>query len=516
MPEPVLAPTTIPIGRSPVVTPMVVQPPVQVATPAQAPVQAASPEEANAAVPQYPGIPEPGQDLVSIQATVARLKEIVEMMTGTRAGGSETDVVGGHLLLQKSSANSSARLEEINQVTANANFAMAARVVTLEAEFRNVTGENPNGATLSAYLEETLQVYTDADEALALRSLYMEAELEMNPSTHASAKLTEIDTAIVTTLPNSITAVANRTTSLETTINTPTTGLVAKVGVLETATTINLPNSISAVANRTTDLEVELEFNTTTKVSAKLTVMEEATADANALASSAAVKFGVYGSFGASTALPAGYFEFSGVYNQDSITGASSTLYNMVFAVNNFFIKDPSTAVPKTVFAYSAGKFTFTGDVEINGSLVVNGTIVNDKIGYQAVSKIAAASAAVGSGGFIGVALTVRQAGRVLVVVTMNDGSASLRGSPSSGGYYPIVNCGVYQSGALIGYLNVVDGLVSNSYLGGSAYSFFIASFPSAVQLVTPELNLNSYYFEVQNATPYTCGFSISATELSK
>jgi hypothetical protein len=516
VPEPVLASTTIPI-----ISPRVASIPLpQAATPAQAPIQAVSPEDANAAAPAYPGIPEPGQDLVSIQATVARLKEIVEMMTGTRAGGSETDVVGGHLLLQKSSANSSARLEEINQVTANANFAMAAHILILDAEFRNVTGEDPTGTTFKAHLDETLQVYTDADEAIALRTLNMEVALDMTSGTSASARLNTIEQATVTDLPAGISAVALRATYLETELHmNATTHLSARLSTIEQATVTDLPAGISAVANRTTDLEVELEFNTTTKVSARLQTVEDVSAHADASGARAELKFGVHGSFGSSTALPAGYFEFSGVYYTDPNStppGLPSTTYNMVFAVNNFFIKDPSTAVPKTVFQYSAGKFTFTGDVEINGSLVVNGTIINEKIGYQAVSRIAAAAATLNAGGFIGAAVTVRQAGRVLVVVTMNDGSYSFRSSPATGGYYPIVSCGVYQNGTRIGDLNVVDGLVSNNFSPPSSYGFFMASFPSAVQIVTPELNFGSYYFEVQNATLYTAGFSITVTELSK
>ena len=504
MPEPVLAPTTIPIGRSPVVTPMVVQPPVQVATPAQAPVQAVSPEDANAAVPQYPGIPEPGQDLVSMQATVVRLKEIVEMMTGTRAGGSETDVVGGHLLLQKSSANSSARLEEINQVTANANFAMAARVVILEAEFRNITGEDPNGSTLSAYLEETLQVYTDADEAIALRTLNMESALNMTSGTNVSARLNTIETTNVTQ-GTDITAVASRTLALETTINTPTTGVTARLSTVE-STNVTQGANISANASSITTLNAQI--NTPgTGIAAELSVTSSVAATAAGNAATALTRFGVYGTINGVS----GGFTFSGILKNDG-----SVSYFMEFEVGTFILRDPSTGVAKQVFVYSAGKFTFTGDVEIHGNLVVNGTVINEKIGYQAVSKIAAASAGVSSGGFIGAALTVRQSGRVLVVVTMNDGSASLRASAASGGYYPVTSCNVYQSGALIGYLNVVDGLVSNNYLGGSAYSFFMASFPSAVQIVTPELSAGSYYFEVQNATLYTAGFSITVTELSK
>ena len=228
MPEGVLAPFVVPRGMaSPTPTPLVDNPaPI---TPQSAPQKAASPQDANAIAPKYPAIPEPGQDVVSLQATVVRLKEAVEMMTGT-IGGSETDLVGGYLLLQKSTANSSARLEEINQVTANANFAMATHILILDAEFRAITGTDPTGNTLKAHLDEQFLVYADADEALAFRALNMETALQMTSGTTASARLTSIESTNVSQ-GNVISVHSSQITTLDAQINTETIGIAARLQV---------------------------------------------------------------------------------------------------------------------------------------------------------------------------------------------------------------------------------------------------------------------------------------------
>lgn len=325
VPEAVLAATTIPI-----VTPLV-EAPLSIAT-SSSPVQAVSPRDANAVAPTYPGIPEPGQDLVSLQATVLRLKETVEMMNGTR-GDEETDLVGGYLLLQKSTANSSARLEILNQVTANANFAMATRITTLEAEFRTFTGVDPTGTTFNAKLTETLQVYADADEALALRSTNLEASMYA-PTTGALARITSTESVNVTQGAN-ITANATAITTLSTIVGT------------NTANISTLTTSVNGTA----------------------------------------VKFGVLGSINGIS----GGFTFSGVLRND---GAVS--YFMEFEVGTFILRNPATGTAAAVFDYDSGnaRFTFNGNVIINGNLLVNGTVITGKIGTSAVTQSLATTGA--------------------------------------------------------------------------------------------------------------------------
>lgn len=518
MPEAVLAPTTIPI-----VSPRVALAPPQATTPAQAPVQSVSPQDANASVPTYPGIPEPGQDPVSLQATVLRLKEIVEMLTGTRAGGSETDVVGGYLLLQKSTANSSARLEIINQVTANANFAMASHITILDAEFKNTTGLDPDGTTFKAHLDETLQVYTDADEALAFRALNLESALVMTSGTNASARLNSIESTNVTQGTN-ITANANRITTLETTINTPGTGVTARLSTVES---VNVTQSadigtnaanISAVASRTTNLETTI--NTPgSGVTARLTTVESVAATANANAATAVVKFGVTGTINGVS----GGFTFSGVLRND---GAVS--YFMEFEVGTFILRNPATGAAAAVFDfnYPTNQFTFNGNVTIHGNLVVDGTIngvkitngavSNPKVLDNAISNNSAGSGSIGFGSRVGTSLSVRQGGRVLIVAMLIDGSGSFRTAGAFGGFYPIFNCGVYVNGSLLGYLNVLDGVVATQALGSGIYQFYRATFPSAVQLIHGPLSAGFYTYEVQNDTGFGATFTISVTELAK
>ena len=168
------------------------------------------------------------------------------MMTGT-IGGSETDLVGGYLLLQKSTANSSARLEEINQVTANANFAMATHILILDAEFRAITGTDPTGNTLKAHLDEQFLVYADADEALAFRALNMETALQMTSGTTASARLTSIESTNVSQ-GNVISVHSSQITTLDAQINTETIGIAARLQV--TSSVAISANSAAQDGNR--------------------------------------------------------------------------------------------------------------------------------------------------------------------------------------------------------------------------------------------------------------------------
>jgi hypothetical protein len=55
------------------------------------------------------------------------------------------------------------------------------------------------------------------------------------------------------------------------------------------------------------------------------------------------------------------------------------------FTASKFVFTDSGAATD--VFTYTGGKFVLTGDVEVNGSLVVNGTIVTDKISANAVTN---------------------------------------------------------------------------------------------------------------------------------
>ena len=55
------------------------------------------------------------------------------------------------------------------------------------------------------------------------------------------------------------------------------------------------------------------------------------------------------------------------------------------FTANQFRFVDSGTS--KTVWAYSGGKFVFTGDVSINGSLVIDGTVSEDQLALYSATR---------------------------------------------------------------------------------------------------------------------------------
>ncbi len=96
---------------------------------------------------------------------------------------------------------------------------------------------------------------------------------------------------------------------------------------------------------------------------------------------------------------PTGYKAYFGVYLRASADSTPGTerragmhlgLTNAdggVFAldVDKFILRDNSSGDLSSVFTYSGGLFTMTGNVTVNGSFVVNGTITSTKIGTSAV-----------------------------------------------------------------------------------------------------------------------------------
>lgn len=83
------------------------------------------------------------------------------------------------------------------------------------------------------------------------------------------------------------------------------------------------------------------------------------------------------------------------------------------FTASKFVFTDSGTA--KQVFTYTGGKFVLTGDVSINGNLVVNGTISTDKVTDNAITNIAT-----GEGDSSGASCPIyaRAGDRILATVT--------------------------------------------------------------------------------------------------
>src|SRR3954462_15855637 len=92
-----------------------------------------SPQRLTTSIPTYPFFPEPGQDLISLQTSVKRLKEGYEMMTGQR-GPNEYSLVEGLLSITKKTGNSIARIIELTEVQATTTSALVAWTKILEAD----------------------------------------------------------------------------------------------------------------------------------------------------------------------------------------------------------------------------------------------------------------------------------------------------------------------------------------------------------------------------------------------
>lgn len=260
----------------------------------------------NRALPQYPSVPEPSQDLPSIKEALMRLKEGYEMLTGQR-GRAEYNLVEGLISIHKQLGNSTARMLELNEIRVSETSASAKRIEILEAEISDARGVEPD-------------------------------------------------------------------------------------------------------------------------LAAKLTVMSEATVDAQDDASLALTRFGVSGTINGTT----GGFTLTGILKNDG----SAPAFSMEFDVNEFRIRDPVLNTAPTVFLYSGGKFGFTGDVFINGSLVVSGSIdtlqladdavENPKIAGNAVTNTATNTGTVAAGSELIAQITTRAGADLLVMVGITDTSATV------------------------------------------------------------------------------------------
>jgi hypothetical protein len=355
-----------------------------------------SPTAVNQTHPQYPTIPEPSQDLASLQTALSRLKEGYEMLTGQR-GKNEYNLVEGLLSIHKQLGSSTARLLELNEVTVSATAASAKRIEILEAE-------------------------------------------------------------------------------------------------------------VGAARDGEPDL------------SARLTIISEASVDAQADADLALTRFGVVGTINGTS----GGFTFIGVLKND---GTSPT-YAMEFDVNTFRIRDPATDLNKTVFLYNSGKFEFTGDVSINGNLVITGTIdtlqlandavETDKILNNAVSNAASNSGITSSGSTLDVILTTRANANVVIIAAVTNVTATV----SNDGNNP-------NSVVTYGFDVAVDGVVQKSLYslktvaqvqntGGGGYNFYRGVTPVSDHVLVSGLSAGAHTFSIANASGNNVGLALTVIELAK
>lgn len=295
-----------------------------------------TPQVAQVPARTYPTVPYPTREPASLQASVERLKEGYELLTG-QTGPKEYSMQEGLTQIRRqlftADQTVTARMLELNEAQTSANNALAQRTTIIEAEITNARGGE---ASLLARITTVDQARISGDNALA-----------------------------------------SRTTTLETNVGT------------NTANITSLQSSVNGLN----------------------------------------VKFGVYGTINGTS----GGFTFSGVQRLD---GAVS--YGMEFEVNTFKIKDVNTSTAKTVFAYNDGKFEFTGDVAIQGNLIVSGTVNTPQITDLAVSTPKVANNAITTLAHarsaediktVSVDVTVRQ-NAILLLIADASGTTTSQASP--------------------------------------------------------------------------------------
>ena len=116
---------------------------------------------------QFPSIPMPTQDPAALLKTVAALKEAVELLTGQRTAKSES-LIDAVRDLRSSREGFNARFTEYVEVSTSNDRALARRTTTLEAQT----------AQSAARIEEVDTARADADQALAQQYTALSAEID--------------------------------------------------------------------------------------------------------------------------------------------------------------------------------------------------------------------------------------------------------------------------------------------------------------------------------------------------
>jgi hypothetical protein len=175
---------------------------------------------------------------------------------------------------------------------------------------------------------------------------------------------------------------------------------------------------------------------------------------------------------------------------------------------NTFRLIDTG-GVAKTPLIYTGAKFTFTGDVEINGTLVINSTIVTEKVAANAITQLATNT----SSSTATVALFLRAGSRVLII-------GSWTGNPEGISIYPF-----YSTGNLDFYVNgdlvyaPLCGFFQDVPSGGPAFTYR-APIPTTYQLEYTAGGAGVYTFQLNNvwagATNGTGANTISVLELTR
>lgn len=269
-----------------------------------------------------------------------------------------------------------ASITEIRSVVATEFESQAQQILTLKAVF------NGNIATLT----ENLLVVSNATSAVAVRTTTLESTVN-NPTTGVVATSARLTTE-ETTRATADTALASRATTLEATVNNPTTGVAATSARLTTEETTRA-TADSALASRTTTLESQVQ-TPTTGLLARVSTVESTKVDASGAyaqansAISASLSSGSAGTIGAAinteaSARATADGNLSGKYslkvtagnivtgmNITSSTGGGTDVSDVTFQASSFKIYNGSTAT---------APFSVSGGVVYMDDAVIRSTI---------------------------------------------------------------------------------------------------------------------------------------------
>lgn len=295
-------------------------------------------------------------DPLAVNRVLNQLRTAVEMMTGQRGDG-EHNLVLGLTQSKKEVENARGFIRELRELVINGDMALAQRIDQIEVIF-----ESGDLTELFARLTAVETARADGDSALAQRATTLEAratDLESGLSI-TSAAVIAVDQASVTRDE----ALAARTTNVEAVLYDPDTGLAE--------TRANVIEAQQAIADETSartldSLSLTAKYN---DISANAAV--KITASATPLGAQAAYD----------VRLSAGdkWTGMKIMLNFDESTA-------IAFQSNNFWLYDPAFGTQR-IFNYSAGRFSFNVPVEINGSLMVNGTLINNKLADNTISSM--------------------------------------------------------------------------------------------------------------------------------
>lgn len=200
-----------------------------------------------------------------------------------------------------------------------------------------------------------------------------------------------------------------------------------------------------------------------------------------------------------------------------------------VFAItaSKFLMYDPSLPgnTPLQVMSYSGGKFIFTGDVAINGNLVISGTIdtlqladdavETPKILANAVSNAASNSGIISSGNNLDVILTTRAGAKVVIIAAVTNTTST---ETNDGASNSLVTYGfdVRVDGVLQKSLFSMKVVAKTQFTGGSNYAFYRVVSPVSDHITVSGLSAGSHTFSINNGAGANVGLAITVIELAR